>query len=420
MSSLDRRTLLRASGVAIGLPLLESISADEPGQATGPSERRRMVACCLGLGLHAPNLVPEKSGRDYEPTPYLEIIQDFRDDFTLISGTSHPSVDGGHAADKSFLTAAPHPGSTSFRNSISVDQLFAREIGTQTRFGYLALSDYGNSLSVSRNGVPVPGENRASKVFEKLFLEGKPQEKSRQIQRLREGQSVLDVVREKSRQMQRRVSRQDREKLEEYFSAVRETENRLAKAEQWEHKPKPVVDAAPPRDVSVTDVIARVNIMYDLIHLALQTDSTRSVTYQIGGPSEVPQIPGISLGYHNLSHHGKDPAKIEQLTVVETEHIKALANFLRRLKETREQNASLLDNTMVLFGSAMGNASSHSNKNLPIIFAGGGFTHGQHLAFDSDQNYPLANLFVTMLQRLGLPIDRFASSTGTMIGLQSA
>lgn len=417
MPNLNRRTLLRASGVAIGLPVLESVVAGEQEPSSGSNQRRRMVACCLGLGLYAPNLIPQSAGRNYELTPYLETLKELRDDFTLISGTSHPGVDGGHAADKSFLTAAPHPGSTNFSNSISVDQLVAREVGDQTRFAYLALGDYGGSLAVSRNGVAIPGASQASRVFEKLFLEGRPQEKARQIERLREGQSVLDVVREKSLQMQRRVSRQDREKLDEYFTAVRETENRLAKAEQWEHKPKPVVDAKPPRDVPVTDVITRVNIMYDLMHLALQTDSTRAITYRIGGPSEVPNVAGVSLGYHNLSHHGKDPAKIEQLTIVETLHMKALARFLGRLKETEEQGQSLLDRTMVLYGSAMGNASSHNNQNLPIIFAGGGFQHGQHLAFDRDHNYPLPNLFVTMLQQLGLEVDEFASSTGTMTGL---
>ncbi|CAN5220889.1 DUF1552 domain-containing protein [soil metagenome] len=414
--TMTRRHFLRASGVALCLPMLESVGA---GAAVPP--KRRLMAVGLGLGLHAPNLVPVGAGRGYALTPYLESLKEVRDDFTVISGTSHPEVDGGHAADKSYLTAAPHPGSASFRNSQSIDQLAAREIGLATRYSYLPLSDYGNSLSVSRSGVPVPGQNSPSRIFEKLFLEGQPAEKEQQIARLKEGQSVLDMVMDKARRMRRRVSKRDHEKLDEYLTAVRETEQRLVKAEAWEHHPKPAVDYQQPRDVSgYHDVIGRARLMYDMAQLAIQTDSTRLITYAIGGPNEAPSIPGISEGYHNLSHHGMDPGKIAQLTLVESAHFDALAGFLSRLKAIEEGDSNLLDRTMILYGSHLGNASSHNNTNMPILLAGGGFRHGQHLAFDPENNYPLPNLFVSMLQRLGLEIDRFASSTGTMRGLEMA
>jgi hypothetical protein len=410
-----RRTFLRTTGIAMCLPVLES-----RGEVAGPP-KRRLMAVGLGLGLHAPNLVPKETGRDYQLTPYLELLKEFRNDFTVISGVSHPEVDGGHAAEKSFLTAAPHPGSTSFRNSISIDQLAAREIGLATRFGYLPLSDYGNSLSVSRSGVPVPGQSRPSVIFAKLFLEGRPEEKARQVERLREGRSVLDMVQGKARRMQRRVSKRDKEKLDEYFTAVRETEQRLVKAEAWENRPKPTVDYQQPQDIAGhQDIIGRARLMYDMAQLAIQTDSTRLITYAIGGPTEAPKIPGISEGYHNLSHHGKDPQKIKQLTVVESEHLKAFGDFLGRLKATKEDDSNLMDRTQILFGSHLGNASSHNNTNMPILLAGGGFKHGQHLAFDQKNNYPLPNLFVSMLQRMGIETDRFASSTGTMRGLESA
>jgi len=413
--SLTRRNFLRASGVALCLPVLESMGA---GAAAPP--RRRLMAIGLGLGLHAPNLIPKQAGRDYELTPYLELLKAFRNDFTVISGASHPEVDGGHSADKSYLTAAPHPGSTSFRNSESIDQLAARQIGLATRFGYLPMSDYGNSLSVSRSGVPVPGQSSPSGIFAKLFLEGRPEEKAGQIERLKEGQSVLDMVQEKTRRMQQRVSKRDNEKLDEYLTAVRETEQRLVKAEAWEQRPKPAVDYQQPKDVTQQNIIARARLMYDMAQLAIQTDSTRLITYAIGGPTEVPDIPGISEGYHNLSHHGMDEGKIKQLTVVESEHFKAFADFLGRLKATKEEDSNLLDRTMILYGSHLGNASSHNNTNMPILLAGGGFKHGQHLAFDAENNYPLPKLFVSMLQRLGLEIDAFASGTGTMTGLEFA
>ena len=414
---LSRRNFLRASGVSLTLPVLESI-----GAAAGAAHpRRRMIAIGLGLGLHAPNLIPEQTGREYQLTPYLELLKEFRDDFTVISGTSHPEVDGGHAADKSYLTAAPHPGSTSFRNTQSIDQLAAREIGLATRFSYVPLSDYGNSLSVSRSGVPVPGQSSPSRIFAKLFLEGRPDEKATQIERLKEGQSVLDMVMDKTRRMQTRVSRRDQEKLDEYLTAVRETEQRLVKAEAWEEHPKPTVDYQQPKDIGgYQDIIGRARLMYDMAQLAIQTDSTRLITYAIGGPTEAPSIPGVSEGYHNLSHHGQDPQKIKQLSAVESAHFQAFADFLGRLKASEEDGSNLLDRTMILYGSHLGNASNHNNTNMPILLAGGGFKHGQHLAFDQANNYPLPNLFVSMLQRLGLEIDRFASSTGTMRGLEMA
>ncbi len=412
-----RRTFLRATGVALCLPILESFGVE----AAAPP-KRRLMAIGLGLGLHAPNLVPEQSGRDYQLTPYLELLKEFRNDFTVISGTSHPEVDGGHSADKSYLTAAPHPGSASFKNSQSIDQLAAMEIGLATRFAYLPLSDYGNSLSVSRSGVPVPGQSSPSSVFAKLFLEGRPEEKARQVERLKEGQSVLDMVQDKARRMQQRVSHRDGAKLDEYFTAVRETEQRLVKAEAWEQRPKPAVDYQPPRDISgYQDIIGRARLMYDMAQLAIQTDSTRLITYAIGGPTEAPKnIPGVSQGYHNLSHHGMDPEKIKQLTAVESAHFQAFGDFLSRLKAIEEDGSNLLERTMILYGSHLGNASSHNNTNMPILLAGGGFKHGQHLAFDQDSNYPLPNLFVSMLQRLGLETDRFASSTGTLRGLDLA
>ncbi|MEK6235527.1 MAG: DUF1552 domain-containing protein [Planctomycetales bacterium] len=421
MKRLNRRTFLRASGVAVGLPLLE---ATRPAVAAGSgsasvSPKRRMVAVNVGLGLHGPNIVPNQAGRDYELTPYLKALGQFRSDFTFISGTSHPGVGGGHQSGKSFLTSAKHPNSAGFRNSISLDQLAAEKLGAETRFASLSLTTSGPGLSWSRSGVEVPAEARPSRVFQQLFLEGKPPEKARQLQRLRDGQSVLDVVMEKAKRMQRRLGGRDRDKIDQYFDAVREAEKRLVKAEAWAKRPKPQVDVDPPRDeTDRAKMIERLRLMYDMIHLALAADSTRFVTLFDTGMNAVPSIPGVDTDYHMLSHHGKDPAKITQLTVVETEVMKALGGLLKKLKDTPEGESSLLGNTMVLFGSNLGNASSHDTKNMPIILAGGGFQHGRHLAFDRKSNYPLPKLYVSMLRRLGLETDRFGSTSGSMDGLK--
>lgn len=413
---IDRRTMLRSAGVAVALPALDCMtSAVVAGQAPS-SEPRRMVAINFELSFHPPNLIPEQAGRDYELTPYLRPLEDLRGDFTIISGTSHPDVDGGHAASKSWLTGAPHPGAANFRNSISIDQLAAGAIGLQTRFAYMALG--GGGLSVSMNGVQVPAHGYPSKHFEAMFLDGRPDEKARQIERLREGRSVLDTVLDSARRMHGRVSRLDQRKLDEYFTAVREAERQLQKAEEWQHKPKPRVDAQPPSDIrDANDIINRARQLYDVIYLAILSDSTRLLTYAVGDSNAVATLPGVTMNYHDLSHHGQDPEKLKQLGAIESEHVRVYGDFLRRLKETREGDTNLLERTMVLMGSHM-HSGGHDNRNLPILLAGGGFQHGQHLAFDRDHNCPLANLYVSMLRRLGLNIDRFASSTGPLAGLE--
>ena len=225
--ALSRRTFLRASAVAVGLPFLEAVQGH--AVAAGATVRRRMVAVNVGLGLHAPNLIPTASGRDYKLTPYLKIIGDYRDSFTVISGTCHPEVGGGHLSGKSYLTAAKHPNSAGFTNSISVDQFAAEQLGAETRYASLALTSSGPGLSWSRAGVEVPAESRPSRVFQRLFLAGKPQEQAKQLQRLQDGQSVLDLVSQKAKRMGPRLAGRDREKLDQYFDAVREAERRLVK-----------------------------------------------------------------------------------------------------------------------------------------------------------------------------------------------
>jgi hypothetical protein len=228
------------------------------------------------------------------------------------------------------------------------------------------------------------------------------------------------MVRDQTKKLQPALGGNDRDKLDEYFTSVRELEQRLAQAEEWSKKPKPKVDAKPPQNVAnPADLVGKTRVWFDLIHLALQTDSSRLVTLQLLGTSSVPPVQGVTFGHHDLSHHGKDPVKIEQLKKVELEKMKTLAEFLKKLKETKEDDTNLLDRTMVFFSSNLANASTHEVKNMPVLLAGGGFKHGQHLAFDLKSPPPLSNLFVSMLQRLGIGADSFGSSTGTLPGLEA-
>ena len=384
---------------------------------------RRIFGICNNLGLLPEHFFPKGPGRDYAPSPYLQLLQEYRNDFTVFSGVSHPNVDGGHPSDISFLTAAPHPASSSFRNTISLDQYVAERIGTQTRFPSITLAvNGGRGLSWTGTGVAIPPEQSASAVFRQLFLQGTPEEIQAQIREIDTGRSILDAVADQAKDLQRKVGASDRNRLDQYFSSVRDLETRLQASRGWENKRKPVVKATEPVDpASPAQYMAKVKLMYDLAKLAFETDSTRAITLMLNSVgTPVLQIQGetITDSYHNLSHHGKSADKLTQLKVVDEWHMKLLAGLFNDLKSVHEGDETLLDRTMILYGSNLGDANAHSTTNMPTIFAGGGFRHGQHLEFDPKQNYPLPNLFVSMLQRMGIEEDRFASSTGTMRGLE--
>ncbi|RLS72586.1 MAG: DUF1552 domain-containing protein [Planctomycetota bacterium] len=417
-----RRSLLRSAGVTLTLPLLEVMQPRSSRAAEAAEPPRRMICINTTLGLHTPYLFPTATGRDYELTPYLEPIQKFRDQFTVFSGLSHPEVDGGHPAELCYLTSAPHPRADNFKNTISLDQFAIEQLVPDTRFGSLVLaSSSSRGLSFTRSGVPIPADERPSRVFRNMFINGTPAEVNNQVLRLQQGQSVMDAVLSEANDFQRGLNQQDLHKLDEYFTSVREVEQRLVKAQEWARRPKPEVSSKPPVDIAnAVEVPARVRLMIDLMHLAIQTDSTRFITFALNGLNAVPTITGVTQDWHNLSHHGQDPSKLAELKVVELQQMQLFGELLAKLGDSSEGSGSLLDRTIVLFGSNLGNASSHDNKNMPIIVAGGGFQHGQHLAFDPLRNPPLCNLYVQLLRRLDANADSFGSSDGTIPGFDLA
>ncbi|HEV7406009.1 MAG TPA: DUF1552 domain-containing protein [Chthoniobacteraceae bacterium] len=414
---LSRRAFLRGAGVSLALPFLDAMW---PHRLLGaqPAAPKRLVAVCTSLGIYGPALFPKQTGRDYESTPYLDLIKEHRNDVTVFSGLSHPDQSGadGHSSEMTWLTSARHPGLGGFRNAISVDQFVAEKIGFETRFPSLQLGTNNISQSYTRSGVMIPAETRPSVMFAKLFIDGTKGEVWNQMKKLQEGRSIMDTVGAEAKRFGARVGAADREKLDEYFTSVREMEQRLAKAEDWVQKPKPKIDATKPQDIADNaDIIGRLQLLFELVPLALQTDSTRLITILVQGRGDVPPVPGVTIDHHNLSHHGQDPEKIRQLELVEMAEFGAFAKLLGALKQKTEGGAPLLDNTMVLLGSNLGNANSHDWTNLPLPLAGGGFKHGQHLAFDAKNNVPLCNLFVQMLQKMGQETNAFGSSSSTSV-----
>ncbi len=413
---LPRRAFLRGAGITLALPFLEAMTPAFARAATTPRPPKRFVAMCATLGFHTPFLHPKETGRDYTLTPYLEPLAALRDDFSVLSGLAHSEQNGanGHTSELTWLTAAKHPGLAGFKNTISLDQHIAEKIGTQTRFPSLILGTGSESLSWSSSGVPLPAESSPARAFRQLFVEGTPAEVEAQTRGLKRGRSVLDTVLGEAKKLHRDLGHADQQKLAEYFTAVRDLEGRLLQNEAWARRPKPKVTTPPPTDIqSRTDAIGKMKLMQDFIVLALQTDSTRTVTLRLSGMNAVPEIAGVSQDWHNLSHHGQDPAKIEELKIIELAEFRAFADFLAKLKTAQENGVPLLDHTAVLFGSNLGNASAHDTKNLPLLLAGGGYRHGRHIAADPKKQV-LSNLFVSLAQRMDIETDRFGHSTGVL------
>ena len=410
---LDRRAFLRGTGTVLSLPFLEAMvpAFATRVQAAVGQPPPRFLAMCATLGFHTPFLFPQETGANYTLTPYLEPLKDLKGDFSVVSGLQHEEQNGanGHTSEMTWLTSAKHPGLAGFKNTISIDQLIAEQIGTQTRFPSLILGTGSESLSWSSSGVPLPAENSPSKAFQQLFVDGTKAEVQAQVRSLKRGRSILDTVMGQAKKLHDELGKRDQEKLDEYFSAVRDLEGRLVQNEEWAQRPKPKVEAKPPTDIqSRTDAIGKMKLLQDLVVLALQTDSTRTVTMRLSGMNAVPEIEGVKNDWHNLSHHGQDPAKIDELKIIEKAEFTAFAGFLAKLKA-----ASLLDSTSVLFGSNLGNASAHQTVNLPVVLAGGGFKHGRHIAIDKEKHV-FSNLFVSLAQRMGVEADKFGFSTGVL------
>ena len=392
-----------------------SVRASDAAAVASP---RRFVAINVPLGFIPTNFFPDETGVDYELSPYLKLAEPLRKDFTLISGMSHPGVDGGHSAAKSFLTGAAHPGSRTFKNTISLDQYIAQRLGDKTRFSSLTMGDF--SLSWSGNGVAIPTERIPARSFAKLFLTGSAKEVAAQERDLQDGRSIMDTVLDDAKAMEHNISAADKRKLDQFFTAVRETEQRLVKTQSWSATPKPKVSAHIPDKLEDGDIIGYLRAHFEVIRLALATDSTRVVALSGFDFGTVPKIKGVELGYHTLSHHGMNPDMMRQLEIIERATMSAFVDFLTNLKSSADGDSNLLDQTQVFFGSNLGSASGHLTTNLPAILAGGGYRHGKHLAFDAVNNYPLANLFVSMLQRMGIETGAFSTGTSTVRGLEMA
>ncbi len=436
MTHLPRRLFLKHAGIAIALPMLESMLPSRGLAAEQAAAPRRMVCIGVPFGFDPTAFVPVTTRRDYALPSHLTHLADYRNDFTVISGLSHPNTGGGgHKAEAVMLTGAPYPDySHNLKNTISVDQAFAARFRGETRYESLVLTTQGQSLSVTANGVSLPAIDRPSAVFKKLFLAASPAEMEAELRRIDEGRSMLDFVSDRAKSLNSQISSTDRQRVDEYFESVRDVERQLKMTREWVNRPKPKPIGGEPKDVGDNQQQkAKFQLMIDMIHLALVTDSTRAISLMTFGM------------HHDLSHHGKEPKKLAACRQVEVELMQAFGGLLGKLKSAQEGGSTLLDSTMVMMTSNLRDGNTHWTYNLPVILAGGGFKHGQHLAFNrpyleevrqeldpapgakissekkipmmGQDQQPLCNLYTSMLRKSGVELDRFSTATGPLEGL---
>jgi hypothetical protein len=429
---MNRRIFLRQAGVAIGLPFLPSLMSSKIafcGQQVA-SGSKKMV--CIGnmLGFHPAAFWPSikqvggEGGfialENFEYGISTQLLNEIRERSTLIQGLDH-GTKGGHFGIHSFLSGVKqNEASAMIHGNVTIDQFAAEHVVGQTRFPSLTIGSLegihgGCQLSWTRTGTRVPPIPGPEQLFKKLFVNATGKEKDSATDRFTLQTSILDVVQEQAHDLERSLNQRDKNKLDEYFTSVRDVEKGIARRRRWIDVPKPEAMMKQPQNRNMVEDLP---LLYDLIVMALQTNATKIATLEIGGDFNPADL-GVRGGYHSLSHHGQLQERIDALITLETYQIEQFVRFVKKLAVTVDDAGPLIDTTTVLFGSGMGDANSHTNQNLPIVLAGGDFSHGKLLAFDTRHPHrpPLANLFVTMLQKFGVESDSFAKSTGTLRGL---
>jgi hypothetical protein len=409
-SQVDRRLFLRSAVATIALPSLEAFSEDSVGEKG--SQARNFVAIGAYLGWHQNAFYPAEAGSGYSMPRTLEPISDYRDQFTVFSGLDHRAPNG-HKAWINFLSGKA-PG------TYSLDQQVADRIGGESRFASIELAtgvgEGAKTMSFTKQGVGLPTIMRPSVLYRRLFVSQAERERAEYL--IESGKSSLDSVLEDAKRFQAGLPKRDREKLNEYFDSFRAVEKRMDRQLSSLDDPVPETGYQLPSYDPITPNLQMEagRIMYDLMVLALDSGSTRVLSLFLDGLGQVFSINGevLKAGYHALSHHGNDPEMIEDLIAIERAHIDCFAGFLKQLSEKRNpQGKSLLDDTVILLGTGMGDASRHSNANLPTLVAGGGFQHGRHVAVDrAKPDAPLlGDLYLTLMNRLGFEQENFSNAT---------
>lgn len=420
----NRREFLRATGIPLALPFLASLPARLRAGATPSAEGMRMVCVGNSFGMVPEAFFPKETGMEASLPHLLEPLESMRGRFTVFSGLDH-GVKGGHFAVHSYLSGVKTEEASAMpEGNISIDQRAAEHVGAASRFPSLTLgSDTGLHggcrMCWTRSGARVPPIASPKTLFHKLFVEDAPAEKRKELERMHLQASILDAMSGEARSISSALNAADRDKLDQFLTSVRDVEQRIQRREEWSAIPKPRTQYKEPE---YKGIVQDLPALYDLMVLALQTQSTRIATLEVASHDFNTRDLGLKAGYHQLSHHGKKESNIRDLLKIERHQTEQFARFLGRLAEVSAdgEGAPLLDSTMILLGSGMGNGNAHTNSNLPILLAGGGFQHRGHVRQSGKDAQPLCNLYLSMLQRFGVQTESFGKSTGTLRGLDWA
>ena len=411
----DRRRFLKGAGVAIALPMLESL-ASLRGASPEKKPVKRFISLSNNYGIYKKGFFPKEAGKDYTLTPTLKPLERHRKDFTVFSNLDHGNT-GGHQGVPVLLSGVrPHLAAGYPEGNISLDQKMAEHVGAQTRFPSLTVRvNESNLTSFTRTGVQVPALD-LRRTYRALFLEETAVEKTKRTQKFKLHGSILDVVLGEAKSLKGKLGKQDQHKFEEYLDSVRSLEKKIVQQEPWVDRPKPKTDFKEPQQGNGTE--ADLKAMMELIALAIQTDSTRAITLSSGF---VNGDLGLAGGYHGFSHHGERESHTSALMKIEANKTTQMAHLIDRLKAQEDpiNGGTLFDHTMIFFGCGMA-TGTHSTKNLPLLLAGGGFKHGESKVYpeENSKRIPAANLLLSMLQCFGVEADRFGTSTGTLTGLE--
>ncbi len=443
----SRRSFLRGLGVSMALPVLESAGPVRGLAAAAPEAPPvRMAFLFVPNGMHMPDWTPSDAGRHFQLPKILRSMEPVRRDITVLTGLTHDKGRGNgdgpgdHARSAGVFLTGVQPlksQGAEIRAGVSVDQLAARHVGGRTRFASLELGaekgrqsgkcdsgyacSYSNNISWRDGATPVAKETNPRLVFERLFGSGDPAEdRERRLRRQRERRSILDFVLEDAGLLAKRVDRGDRLKLDEYLAAVREIEQRMERAEQDGLQRRRILSGQSRPEGVPGQYEDHLRLLGDMMVLAFQTDSTRIATFMLaneGSNRSYSEI-GVNEGHHSLSHHQNDPVKLAKISDINEFHARQVSYVLQRLKSIPEGEGSLLDNCMILYGAGISDGNRHNNENLPVILAGragGAIAPGRHLRFHYET--PMSNLFLTMLDQMGVHPERFGDSTGRLPGL---
>jgi hypothetical protein len=412
---LGRRTFLQGSGVAIALPMLESMTP--LARAAQAKPVKRFICLSNNYGIYAKAFFPETAGPEYTLSPTLKPLERHRQDFTVFSNLDH-GLSGGHQCVPTLLNGMRPDMAASFpEGNISLDQKIAEQLGATTRFSSLVLKgNENNQTSFSRAGVQIPAIDYRQ-LYKALFLSDSADSVEAERLRLKRDSSILDVVLDKAKAVNSRLSQQDKDKFAEYLDSVRTLEKKIVQQEPWLDRPKPEAPYPAPQGTGKAEVDHK--IMMELIALAIQTDSTRAVTMAMGFRSG---DFGMQGDYHGHSHHGEREEKTRVLMKIDAHMMSQMAHLIDLLKaqpDTLNGSGTLFDHSAILFGCGMA-TGPHSTRNLPIVLAGGGFKHGQHLVLPEPKSERLraSNLLLSIAQNQGLEIDRFGNSSGTLPDLE--